>query len=187
MRVTDLGLCGLQLITPKRFGDERGWFTETFNSSSFAAAGLPGNFAQDNQSNSRHGVLRGLHRQVRHPQGKLVRVLSGRIWDVAVDMRRSSPSYAQWFGLFLQPLTPAGDLQMLWIPEGFAHGFLVLSESADVQYKVTRPYDPQGEQTIVWNDPDLAIAWPLDQLDHSTPTLSAKDAAGLRFADAEPF
>ncbi len=187
MRVSDLGLCGLKLITPRRFQDERGWFTETFNQQAFASAGLPREFAQDNQSHSRHGVLRGLHCQVRQPQGKLVRVLSGRIWDVAVDMRRGSESFAQWFGVELTPLTSAGDLEMLWIPEGFAHGFLVLSVTADVQYKVTRPYDPEGEQTILWNDPDLNIRWPLAQLQEPLPIVSPKDAAGLRFADAEGF
>ena len=183
MQVLELGLGDLKLLSPQRHQDERGWFTETFNRAAFARAGLPVEFAQDNQSFSSQGVLRGLHLQVRQPQGKLIRVLSGCIWDVAVDLRPTSPSYGQSFGLELCPRNAAGDLEMLWIPEGFAHGFLVLSEAAEVLYKVTRPYDPGGEQTVLWNDPDLQVAWPLDRLNGQQPLVSAKDAAGLRFLD----
>ena len=137
---------------------------------------------QDNQSFSARGVLRGLHYQLGRPQGKLVRVLSGHIWDVAVDLRRSSPDFGKWAGFDLKPLTADGDLELLWIPEGFAHGFVVLSETADVLYKTTDGYYPQGERAIKWDDPDLAIAWPIDGL---TVSVSGKDAAGSAFKAAE--
>ena len=176
---------GPKLIIPRRFEDERGWFAETFNPAAFTAAGLPGDFAQDNQSTSRHGVLRGLHYQLGEPQGKLLRVLSGSIWDVAVDLRHGSETCGQWFGLELAARNREGDLELLWIPEGFAHGFLVLSQEAEVHYKVTRPYDPAGEQTIIWNDPSLNIRWPLADLNVSAPLVSAKDAAGVSFPNAK--
>jgi dTDP-4-dehydrorhamnose 3,5-epimerase len=187
MQVTDLGLCGLKLITPRRFQDERGWFAEVYNRSAFSQADLPTEFVQDNQSYSRQGVLRGLHFQLQQPQGKLIRVLSGKIWDVAVDLRRASPTFGRWYGLELQAPQDGGELNMLWIPEGFAHGFLVLSPEAVVHYKVTKPYDPGGERTILWNDPDLRIAWPLSSLGGTKPTVSQKDAAGLRFKEADLF
>lgn len=131
------------------------------------------------------GVLRGLHYQLVKPQGKLVRVLSGHIWDVAVDLRRNSPQFGQWAGFHLRPRNEAGELELLWIPEGFAHGFLVLSESAEVLYKTTNPYYPAGERSILWNDPTLQIQWPLEQLSGMQPEISAKDAQGSLFAAAE--
>ncbi len=183
MQVLPTPLGDVKLLQPKRFGDDRGWFAEFYNEAGFAAAGLPGHFVQDNQSISRRGVLRGLHLQTTRPQGKLVRVLSGHIWDVAVDLRRHSPEFGRWAGFDLQPLNHEGQLEMLWIPEGYAHGFLVLSETAEVLYKVTAAYDPAGERTVRWNDPELGIAWPLAQIGLDEPVLSAKDAAGLLLRD----
>jgi dTDP-4-dehydrorhamnose 3,5-epimerase len=182
MQVFDTPLGGVKLIQPKRFGDERGWFAEVFNSTTFDCNGLPTHFVQDNQSKSARGVLRGLHYQLEKPQGKLVRVLSGEIWDVAVDLRRESPTFGKHAGFHLRPLSDEGELMMLWIPIGFAHGFLVLSESAEVLYKTTDFYYPPGERCIAWNDSRLAIPWPLDGL---TPSISAKDAKGAAFLDAE--
>ena len=182
MQVHDTRLRDVKLVSPRRFGDERGWFAEVFNATSFAAAGLPASFVQDNQSFSARGVLRGLHYQLGKPQGKLVRVLSGHIWDVAVDLRRGSPDFGKWAGFDLRPRNDAGELELLWIPEGFAHGFLVLSETAEVLYKTTDGYYQAGERCIHWADPTLAIAWPLAGL---TPSVSAKDAAGKLFAEAE--
>lgn len=169
----------VKLVRPRRFGDERGWFAELFNAKMFASAGLPDNFVQDNQSFSRRGVLRGLHYQLGQPQGKLVRALSGHIWDVAVDLRRDSPDFGKWTAVDLR----GDEVQFLWIPEGFAHGFIVLSETASVFYKTTDYYYPQGERCIRWNDPTLAITWPLDDI--GEPLVSAKDAAGSRFDDAD--
>ncbi len=185
MRVVDTPLPHVKLIQPQMFTDSRGWFTEVFNQSTFSAAGLPSSFVQDNQSCSTKGVLRGLHYQLVKPQGKLVRVLSGHIWDVAVDLRPHSPHFGRWAGFHLKALNPAGNLEMLWIPEGFAHGFLVLSESAEVLYKTTNPYYPAGERTILWNDPTLNIAWPLDALNGAAPFVSSKDAQGALFSAAE--
>ena len=182
MQVLDTALCDVKIISPKRFGDERGWFTEVFSSSRFAAAGLPAQFVQDNQSFSGRGVLRGLHYQLGRPQGKLVRVLSGHIWDVAVDLRRESPEFGRWAGFDLKPRNAEGELEELWIPEGFAHGFLVLSETAEVLYKTTDVYFPQGERCIRWDDPTLAIGWPLGGL---TPSVSGKDVGGSSFVGAE--
>jgi dTDP-4-dehydrorhamnose 3,5-epimerase len=182
MQVLSSSLPGVCQVLLPRFSDERGWFAEAFNAPKFAAAGLPQQFTQDNQSFSTQGVLRGLHYQLGQPQGKLVRVLQGRIFDVAVDVRRDSPHFGQHAGFTLAAPVEAGDpIQLLWIPEGFAHGFLVLTETAEVLYKTTSGYYPQGERTIVWNDPDLAIAWPLEGAE---PVLSGKDAAGLTFAQA---
>ena len=164
-------------LKPRLFADERGWFAETWNRKTFGQAGLPTEFAQDNQSRSRRHVLRGLHYQIDQPQGKLIRAVAGRIFDVAVDIRRSSPNFGRWVGVELSADTP----EMLWIPPGFAHGFLVLSESADVLYKATDFYSPAGERTIRWDDPTLAIAWPLS----GTPIVSAKDAAGALLPQAE--
>lgn len=184
MQIGNTGLRDVKLLSPERHHDERGWFAETFNAAAFKAAGLPGSFAQDNQSSSAHGVLRGLHYQLRQPQGKLVRVLQGHIWDAVVDLRKDSPDFGRWEGFDLCPVNPEGALQMLWIPEGFAHGFLVLSPCAEVLYKVTRPYDPGGEHTILWNDPDLGIQWPLQRLEGTEPVISLKDAKGSRFREA---
>jgi dTDP-4-dehydrorhamnose 3,5-epimerase len=185
MQVIDTTLYDLKLLQPRRFGDERGWFSEVFNAQTFSSLGIPSQFAQDNQSKSARGVLRGLHYQLEKPQGKLVRVLTGHIWDVAVDLRRDSPTFGQHQGFHLTPLTPAGELEMLWIPEGFAHGFLVLSDSAEVLYKTTNLYHPPGERVIAWNDPTLAIPWPVERLGELTPSVSAKDAKGVAFLNAD--
>jgi len=185
MQVRDTRLFDVKLLEPKRHGDDRGWFAEVFNADVFRKAGLPEAFAQDNQSFSTKGVLRGLHYQLGQPQGKLVRVLSGHIWDVAVDLRRNSPDFGKWAGFDLRPRNDAGELEMLWIPEGFAHGFLVVSETAEVLYKTTRGYYPAGERCIRWDDPTLGIEWPLDKLGGLTPSVSGKDAQGALFAEAE--
>jgi dTDP-4-dehydrorhamnose 3,5-epimerase len=182
MQVFETRLCDVKLLSPRRFGDERGWFAEVFNAERFRAAGLPSEFVQDNQSFSARGVLRGLHYQLGKPQGKLVRVLSGHIWDVAVDLRRESPDFGKFAAFHLKPRNDAGELELLWIPEGFAHGFLVLSETAEVLYKTTAGYFPEGERCIRWDDPTLAIPWPLDGL---TLSVSAKDAVGSLFHEAE--
>jgi dTDP-4-dehydrorhamnose 3,5-epimerase len=185
MQVIQTPLHDVKLLQPRRFGDSRGWFTEVFNATTFASAGLPASFVQDNQSFSARGVLRGLHYQLGKPQGKLVRVLSGHIWDVAVDLRRDSPDFGRWAGFDLKPRNEAGELEMLWIPEGFAHGFLVLSETAEVLYKTTDVYYPTGERSILWNDPTLNIRWPLDALQGAEPSVSGKDAAGSPFLSAD--
>ena len=185
MQILDTPLAGVKRLRPTRFGDDRGWFAEVFNSERFAAAGLPAGFVQDNQSFSRKGVLRGLHYQLGRPQGKLVRVLSGHIWDVAVDLRRNSPDFGKWAAFDLKPFTKEGDLDLLWIPEGFAHGFLVLSDTAEVLYKTTDLYHPAGERAILWNDPALNIPWPLHLLAGAAPAVSSKDALGAAFKDAD--
>ena len=184
MQVLDTALKDVKLVSPRRFGDERGWFAEVFNSAKFLQAGLPGEFVQDNQSFSGRGVLRGLHYQVGKPQGKLVRVLSGHIWDVAVDLRKDSPDFGKWAGFDLKPRNEAGELELLWIPEGFAHGFLVLSETAEVLYKTTAGYYPEGERCIRWDDATLGIPWPLGGM---VPSVSGKDAVGLGWAEADKF
>jgi dTDP-4-dehydrorhamnose 3,5-epimerase len=185
MLILNTALADVKLIQPKRFGDSRGWFTEVFNQNSFAEAHLPARFVQDNQSFSTKGVLRGLHYQLGKPQGKLIRVLSGHIWDVAVDLRRGSPDFGKWAGFHLKPLTDEGEIQSLWIPEGFAHGFLVLSEAAEVLYKTTDLYHPQGERSILWNDSTLNIAWPLEALNGAPTCVSSKDAQGKSFLEAD--
>ncbi len=179
MQLGETALRDVKRIRFQRYGDDRGWFAEVFNAKEFSAAGIPTQFVQDNQSFSQQGVLRGLHYQLQQPQGKLVRVLSGHIWDVAVDIRPHSPEFGRWAGFHLH----AEELDCVWIPEGFAHGFLVLSETANVLYKTTRFYYPAGERCIRWDDPTLAIAWPLDGL--PAPLVSAKDAAGSLLRDAE--
>jgi len=170
-------LPGVLVLELDAFGDHRGGFMETYRRERYVEAGIDAEFVQDNFSWSTRGVLRGLHHQLRQPQGKLVQVLRGEVFDVAVDIRRGSPSFGQWFGATL-----SGDnhLQM-WIPPGFAHGFLVRSERVDYVYKVTTPYAPAEERVIRWDDPDLGIAWPLDV----APVLSARDQAGVRLRDAE--
>lgn len=168
------------LIEPEVFGDERGFFMETWRANQFAAEGLPDTFAQENFSRSTQGVLRGLHYQIQQPQGKLVRVTAGRVFDVAVDLRRSSFSFGQWVGAELS----ADNKRALWVPPGFAHGFYVLSEVAEFSYKCTDYYAPQFERSLRWDDPDIGITWPLidDQ-----PQLSAKDEAGKSFHEAETY
>ncbi|MFY0477684.1 dTDP-4-dehydrorhamnose 3,5-epimerase [Achromobacter marplatensis] len=166
------------ILEPRVFDDPRGFFFESFNQSAFeTATGVARRFVQDNHSRSAKGVLRGLHYQVVQPQGKLVRVCAGEIYDVAVDMRRASPTFGQWVGVVLS----AENKRQMWIPEGFAHGFLTLSDSADVLYKTTDYYAPQHERCIRWDDPALAIAWPGGM----SPLLSAKDRNGAYFRDAE--
>ena len=177
MRFSPGPIPGLTLIEPTVFSDDRGWFAEMWNEAAFAAAGLPTRFLQDNQSRSHRNVLRGLHYQLGNPQGKLVRVLAGAIYDVAVDLRAGSPTRGQWAGFELS----GENRKALWIPEDFAHGFLVLSESAEVLYKVTAPYDPKTERTLFWNDRTVNIDWP----DDGSPVLSAKDADGKLWDEAD--
>lgn len=180
MIVTQTALPGVMLIEPKVFGDERGFFLESWNARVFADAGLDMAFVQDNHSRSARGVLRGLHYQLNAPQGKLVRVTAGAVFDVAVDIRRSSPHFGRWTGHELSD----ANKRMLYIPPGFAHGFLVTSERADFLYKCTTLYDPVADRGIAWNDPDIAIDWPLADI---VPQLSGKDAAAPRLAVAEVF
>lgn len=185
MQVCETPLRDVKLLKPKRFGDDRGWFAEFFSERTFAAAGLPGRFVQDNQSTSRRGVLRGLHFQLGRPQGKLVRVLSGEIWDVAVDVRRSSPEFGRWAAFPLRPVSAEDQVEMLWIPAGYAHGFLVMSEIAEVLYKVTDFYDPGSERTVRWNDPQLGINWPIAAAGVEVPIVSEKDARGLLLQECD--
>ena len=180
MRAIPTAIPDVLIIEPKIFGDSRGFFFESYNHQAFKkATGLSPNFVQDNHSRSTRGVLRGLHYQIRQPQGKLVRVVRGSAYDVAVDVRKSSPTFGKWVGV---ELSEENQLQ-LWVPPGFAHGFLVTTESADFLYKATDYYAPEHERCIVWNDPEIGIEWPLD----GPPNLSAKDAAGVKLADAEVF
>jgi len=179
MQIKPTALSDVLLIEPKVFGDERGFFFESWNRRAFAAAGIDAEFVQDNHSRSGRGVLRGLHYQIEHAQGKLVRVTEGEVFDVAVDLRRSSPSFGRSVGVVLS----ATNRRMLWIPPGFAHGFVVLSESAEFLYKATDYWHPQHERTLLWSDPALHIDWPLA----GAPTLAAKDAAGMLLADAEVY
>ena len=178
MKATPTRIPDVLLIEPKVFGDDRGFFFESFNRRAFhEATGLNVDFVQDNHSKSARNVLRGLHYQLAQPQGKLVRVTQGEVFDVAVDIRKGSPTYGQWVGEILS----AENKKQLWIPAGLAHGFVVLSETAEFLYKTTDYYAPQHERCIAWNDPDLAIAWPIE----GQPLLSAKDAAGIAFRQAE--
>jgi dTDP-4-dehydrorhamnose 3,5-epimerase len=180
VKVTPTAIPDVLVIEPKVFGDDRGFFFESFNQRAFnEATGLNKSFVQDNHSRSAQGVLRGLHYQLEQPQGKLVRVVRGAVFDVAVDIRKSSATFGKWVGL---ELTESSHKQ-LWVPPGFAHGFLVLSESADFLYKTTDYYAPAHERCIAWNDPQIGIQWPLD----GEPSLSTKDRAGLRLAQAETF
>lgn len=169
------------IIKPRIFGDVRGFFMETWEAKKFAAAGLEWKFVQDNHSRSVKGTLRGLHYQIRHPQGKLVRVVVGEVFDVAVDLRRRSPSFGKWVGVTLS----AENKQQLWIPPGFAHGFLVTSESAEFTYKCTDFYAPEYQHTLIWNDPAIGIQWPLETV--HPPLLSDKDKAGRLLKDAETY
>ena len=178
MEFQPLSLQDVILVQSRVFGDERGFFMETFNSQKFSRGGITASFVQDNHSRSRRGVLRGLHYQVWQPQGKLVRVVSGEIFDVAVDLRRSSPTFKQWVGTALS----SENKHQLWIPPGFAHGFYVISEWAEVLYKVTDFWLPEHERSLLWNDPSLGINWPIE--DGQEPTISAKDQAGLSFNQA---
>ncbi len=181
MKVTTTSLPGVLLLEPKVFGDSRGFFFESFNQRAFeTATGLQVAFVQDNHSKSARGVLRGLHYQIEQAQGKLVRVSSGEVFDVAVDLRRASPTFGQWFGCILS----AEKHQQLWVPPGFGHGFVVLSESAEFLYKTTDYYAPAHEKCIAWNDPTIGIDWPSMAM---PPQLSAKDAAGMLLEQAEVY
>ena len=180
MRVIDTAIPDVKIIEPKVFGDDRGFFFESFNHKRFEEViGRPVQFVQDNHSRSVKGVLRGLHYQIQQPQGKLVRVAVGEVFDVAVDLRQSSPTFGQWVGVILS----AENKRQLWVPEGFAHGFVVTSEVAEFLYKTTDYYAPEHERCIVWNDPDLNIDWPLQ----GEPSLSAKDKTGKLLAQADTF
>jgi len=180
MNVIDTAIPDIKIIEPKVFGDARGFFYESFNARAFAeGTGVNVQFVQDNHSKSARNVLRGLHYQLQQAQGKLVRVVQGEVWDVAVDIRRSSPTFGKWVGVILS----AENNRQLWVPAGFAHGFVVLSETAEFLYKTTDYYAPAFERCIAWNDPTLAIEWPIE----GAPSLSAKDAQGLAFIDADYF
>lgn len=180
MKSTRLAIPDVVLIEPKVFGDARGFFFESFNQKAFdEATGTRHDFVQDNHSRSRKGVLRGLHYQIEQPQGKLVRVVRGSVFDVAVDIRKSSPTFGQWVGA---ELTEENQHQ-LWVPPGFAHGFVVLSDTADFLYKTTDYYAPEHERCIAWNDPDIGVDWHFD----GEPSLSAKDAQGVAFKAAQVF
>lgn len=180
MKAIPTRLDGLLLLEPRVFGDERGFFLESWNRSTFQDLGIDADFVQDNHSRSARGVLRGLHFQNPNPQGKLVRVASGAVWDVAVDLRRSSPAFGQWEGFELS----AANKRMAWIPAGFGHGFLTIEDGTDFLYKCDALYDAGSEHTIRWDDPELAIDWPLGDME---PSLSAKDRDGTAFGDAQVF
>jgi dTDP-4-dehydrorhamnose 3,5-epimerase len=179
MKVTKTSLAGVLILEPRAFGDERGFFLESYNENTMAEAGIREHFVQDNHSFSTRNVLRGLHYQVQRPQGKLVRVASGEILDVAVDLQRSSPSFGKWEAVRLS----GENKRMLWIPPGFAHGFRVISGSAHVLYKTTDFYFPEFEHTLVWNDPDLKVDWQLD----GEPIVSSKDRHGVPFRKAQVY
>ena len=180
MKAIPTDIPGLVILEPRVFGDERGFFFESYNRRAFReATGLDPDFVQDNHSRSARGVLRGLHYQVKRAQGKLVRVVAGEVWDAVVDLRRSSPTFGKWMGVTLS----AANRRMLWVPEGFAHGFVVTSDAAEFLYKTTDYYAPEHERSLLWNDPALAIAWPLQ----GEPILKPGDANGTPLARAETF
>lgn len=181
MKFTPTEISDVILIEPDVFGDNRGFFMETWHAEKFAAGGIAADFVQDNHSRSSHGILRGLHYQVTKPQGKLVRVLGGEVFDVAVDLRKNSTTFGQWVGIHLSE----DNKKMLWIPPGFAHGFYVISEQADFFYKCTDFYVPEYERAIRWDDPDFGIDWPL--VDGNPPVLAPKDASAAAFKDAEYY
>jgi dTDP-4-dehydrorhamnose 3,5-epimerase len=181
MQFTPLAVPDVVLIQPDVLKDDRGYFMECYQKETFASAGIRAGFVQENQSASRQGVLRGLHYQIRQAQGKLLRMAAGRIFDVAVDLRRSSPTFGRWVGAILS----AEEKNQLWVPPGFAHGFYVLSEHAELMYKVSDYYAPAWERTLLWDDPALGIDWPL--VDGRPPVLSPKDAAGRPLAEAETY
>ena len=184
MKITHTAVSDVLVIEPKVFGDTRGFFLESFNHRAFrAATGACVEFVQDNHSRSSKGVLRGLHYQIQQPQGKLVRVVSGAVFDVAVDLRRGSPSFGRWVGVELSDQ----NNRQLWVPPGFAHGFLVLTATADFLYKTTDYYAPEHERCIAWDDPSIGIEWPLAAHDIQFPSLSEKDRAGVALKRAELF
>lgn len=181
MKIINTSIPDLKIIEPKVFGDDRGFFFESYNQNNLKSlAGISEDFVQDNHSRSSQGVLRGLHYQLKNPQGKLVRVVTGEVYDVVVDLRKSSKTFGKWVGVHLSEQ----NKRMLFVPAGFAHGFLVLSESADFLYKTTSFYDPESERCLMWNDEDLAITWPLDG---KNPILSSKDILGTTFKMVETF
>lgn len=179
MKVIPTDIPDVLILEPRIFGDERGFFFESYNQRAFVEAGIPDTFVQDNHSRSSKGVLRGLHYQLQHPQGKLVRVCVGEIFDVAVDLRRASPTFGRWTGTRLS----AENRRMLWIPPKFAHGFVVLSDTAEMLYKATDFYTPSSERSLLWNDPDLAIEWPID----AEPIMAEKDRAGSLLPEAKVY
>ena len=179
MRVVPTAIPDVLVVEPRVFGDQRGFFFESWNRRALREAGLDADFVQDNHSRSARGVLRGLHYQIRHPQGKLVRVVAGEVFDVAVDLRRGSPTFGRHVAITLS----AENRKMLWVPPGFAHGFCVTSGSADFLYKTTDYWHPEHERTLLWSDPALGIAWPVD----GAPLVAAKDAAGAPLATAELY
>jgi dTDP-4-dehydrorhamnose 3,5-epimerase len=181
VRVLETALPGVKLLEPRVFNDDRGFFLESWNARAFAAAGIDANFVQDNHSLSAKGVLRGLHYQIQSPQGKLVRVVAGAVFDVAVDLRNSSDAFGRWVGFELS----AENKRQAWIPPGFAHGFLSLRDGTELLYKCTDFYSAQAERSLRWNDPGIAIAWPLETI--AVPLLSDKDAAAKTLAEAEVF
>lgn len=180
MKLIECAIPGPLIIEPRAFGDDRGFFMETWNEVAFRDAGLDLTWVQDNHSHSQKGVLRGLHFQKPGEQGKLVRVSRGAVFDVAVDLRRSSEHFGKWVGVELT----AANKRMFWVPEGFAHGFLTLSDDTDFMYKCTAPYSPQTEHTLAWDDPAVGVEWPVDDLD---PIISEKDKVGLSLADVPAF
>lgn len=182
MKVIETAIPDVRIIEPRVFGDARGFFMETWSRRDFTAAGIDADFVQDNHSRSVQGTLRGLHYQIQQPQGKLVRVSAGEVFDVALDLRGGSKTFGNWVGVMLS----AKNNRQLWVPPGFAHGFYVVSEAAEFQYKCTHYYAPEHERCIRWDDPKLGIEWPLIA-DGSEPLLSDKDRAGVRFADAEVY
>lgn len=181
MKIIETQIPDVKLIEPKVFGDDRGFFMETWNENTFREAGINANFVQDNHSRSVKNTLRGLHYQIKQPQGKLVRVTRGEVFDVAVDLRKDSPTFGQWVGEYLSE----DNNRILWVPPGFAHGFLVTSDTADFHYKCTNFYAPEHERSIHWGDNELAIAWPFDNV--TTPLVSEKDAQGVSFNNADLF
>lgn len=181
MQIIDTALDGVKIFEPKVFGDDRGFFLESWNQQVFSEHDLPTHFVQDNHSRSQQGVLRGLHYQIQNPQGKLVRVTQGEVFDVAVDMRKSSPQFGQWVGICLSE----SNRRQLWVPPGFAHGFYVVSTFADFQYKCTDYYTPEHERSLKWNDETVGVEWPISQ--GLEPQLAAKDKTGLGFEHCDYF
>lgn len=180
MNIVETGIPDLVILEPKVFGDDRGFFLESWNAAVFREIGLDLTFVQDNHSRSARGVLRGLHFQNPNPQGKLVRVVAGRVWDVAVDLRRSSPTFGKWAGVELS----AANKRLFWVPPGFAHGFVSLEDGTDFLYKCTSLYEPANEHSLAWDDPTVGIEWPLEGIE---PQLSAKDKVGKPLAEIEGF
>lgn len=181
MKFIEATIPGILIIEPIVFSDKRGFFFESFQAQRFAEAGIENVFVQDNHSKSNLGTLRGLHYQIQQPQGKLVRVISGKVFDVAVDLRKSKPTFGQWEGIYIS----ADNKLQVWIPPGFAHGFYVLSEWAEVVYKTTSYYAPQHERTLIWNDPKIGINWPI--IENQLPTLSTKDQQGKLLDEADTY